>query len=107
MIKGVNKQIIDVMQTGSQYFERALLFVRPEFSGRDLNQLKQEADRMISSLGQPPSFDTKTSPQLVSAKTTNLTLRKRARKAKIVRVILAVFLLMVCAAAIVWLRQIN
>ena len=29
MIKGVNRQIIEVMDTGNQYFERALLVVRP------------------------------------------------------------------------------
>ena len=29
MIKGVNRQIIEVLDTGNEYFERALLVVRP------------------------------------------------------------------------------
>lgn len=32
MIKGVNRQIIEVMDTGNQYFERALLVVRPGYT---------------------------------------------------------------------------
>lgn len=32
MIKGVNRQIIEVMDTGNPYFERALLVVRPGYT---------------------------------------------------------------------------
>ena len=32
MIKGINRQIIEINQTGSLYYEKALLIVKPEFS---------------------------------------------------------------------------
>lgn len=35
MIKGVNRQIIEVMDTGNPYFERALLVVRPAIPTRN------------------------------------------------------------------------
>ena len=47
MIRGVNKQIIEVSETGSRYFERALLFVRPEFMAADHDRLLTEAKRYI------------------------------------------------------------
>ena len=56
MIRGVNKQIIEVSETNSRYFERALLFVRPEFIAADHDRLCAEAKRYISAMGQPPSI---------------------------------------------------
>ena len=56
MIRGVNKQIIEVGETGSRYFERALLFVRPEFMAADHEKLCAEAKRYIGSVGQPPNI---------------------------------------------------
>ena len=32
MIKGINRQVIEIMDTGNLYYERALLVVRPEFA---------------------------------------------------------------------------
>ncbi|MDR1891717.1 MAG: hypothetical protein LBQ48_01710 [Oscillospiraceae bacterium] len=55
MIRGVNKQIIEVAETNSRYFERALLFVRPEFASSDSDRLYSEAKRYLSAAGQPPS----------------------------------------------------
>lgn len=55
MIKGINRRIIDVSDPDGKYFERALLFVRPEAA--DLNRpeggtaekkLSAEADRILS-----------------------------------------------------------
>ena len=47
VIKGVNKQIIEVHDTGSSCFEKAILFIRPEFSGANDKFLKTEAHRVI------------------------------------------------------------
>ena len=35
MIRGINRQIIDVQDTGSTYYERAYLVVKPEFAAQN------------------------------------------------------------------------
>lgn len=45
MIKGVNRQIIEVSDTGSAYFERALLIVRANCADADTAMLHDEAGR--------------------------------------------------------------
>lgn len=55
MLRGVNKQIIEVRDTGSRYFERALLFVRPEFSEMRPGQLELEANKYLAAVGRPPA----------------------------------------------------
>ena len=47
MVKGVNKQVIEVLETGSKYFERALLIVNPKNS-TDQSLIYHEAARMFS-----------------------------------------------------------
>ncbi len=47
MIKGVNRQIIEVIDTGNEYFERALLVVRPRFSDVEPGRLHEEAQRVV------------------------------------------------------------
>lgn len=47
MIKGVNRQIIEVIDTGNEYFERALLVVRPRFSDVEPGRLHEEARRVV------------------------------------------------------------
>ncbi len=50
MVKGVNKTIIEVNQTGSRYFERVLLFVSPAYGQADSGRLAAEADRLLRQL---------------------------------------------------------
>ena len=47
MIRGINRQIIEVCDTGNQYFERALLFVKPEYAGVDHRMLKAQAQNLV------------------------------------------------------------
>ncbi len=54
MIKGINRQIIEIGETGNLYFERALLFVRPQLDDIDEHRLKAEAKQMINNLSKPP-----------------------------------------------------
>lgn len=51
MIKGVNRQIIEVMDTGNEYFERALLVVRPACVDADAVLLREEAQRVLRTAG--------------------------------------------------------
>ena len=37
MIKGINKQVLEVLEPSNDYFEKALFFVKPEYSGYSEN----------------------------------------------------------------------
>lgn len=56
MIKGVNRQIIEVTETGSIYYERALLVVRPEYASAQRALLEREARRMLKAVSAPSSI---------------------------------------------------
>lgn len=43
MVKGVNRQVLEIHETGCDYFEKALFFVRPEFSQESDSKLKSKA----------------------------------------------------------------
>lgn len=47
MLKGINRQIIEVTHTNSPYFERALLFVRPSCGETDADELDRQARRLV------------------------------------------------------------
>ncbi|MBQ5900322.1 MAG: hypothetical protein IIW86_00525, partial [Clostridia bacterium] len=40
MVKGVNKTVIEINETGSKYFERVVFFVSPEYSFMSQNKLE-------------------------------------------------------------------
>lgn len=49
MIKGVNRQIVEVNQTECDYFERIIFIVRPEYKAASSSVLKNEADKLSKS----------------------------------------------------------
>ena len=51
MIKGVNKQVVDVTEPDSAYFERVLFFVKPEFSGLGEGALRRKATLLLRDTG--------------------------------------------------------
>jgi hypothetical protein len=55
MIKGINKQIIEIRCTNDEYFDKVLLFVRADKAGMPYNVLQKGADnlcgRMIPAYG--------------------------------------------------------
>ncbi len=51
MIKGVNHQMIEVTQTGSPFFERALLVLRADCTDTSPTRLEEEARRMLRTTG--------------------------------------------------------
>ncbi len=54
MVKGVNRQVLEIHETGCEYFEKALFFVRPEFSSESECKLNGKALNSIhSSTGIP------------------------------------------------------
>ena len=61
MLKGVNRQVVEVSQPESAYFERVLFFVKPEFYGLGEAKLKSKADLLLRDSSQPPEIRTKKS----------------------------------------------
>ena len=55
MIKGVNKQIFEVSETGSGYFEKVLLVVSRDGSRVNPSILSREAERVVSAFELPKS----------------------------------------------------
>ena len=49
MVKGINRQVLELSDTGSRYFEKALFFVKPEFSRESEAVLRKSALRAIDS----------------------------------------------------------
>ncbi len=47
MIKGVNRQMIEILDTGSPYFERALLVVQAGIDTADSGALQKAAREML------------------------------------------------------------
>jgi len=49
-MKGVNKNVIEITDTGSDCFERAILFVRADKAGGDTEALRTRARQYIAGL---------------------------------------------------------
>lgn len=56
MVKGVNKQIIEVVDTGNRYIKKAILFVSPDKAEYDPEFLIHQAKRYLEQTekGKPP-----------------------------------------------------
>lgn len=55
MIKGVNRQVLEVASPESPYFERVLFFVKPEYANVGENRLRAEANRLSQTKSAPPA----------------------------------------------------
>ena len=55
LIKGVNRQVVEITQTQCEYFERVLFFVKPEFSAVSEGDLRERAGIIAQSAGVPPA----------------------------------------------------
>ncbi len=53
MIKGVNRQVVEITQTDCEYFERILYFVKPEYASVSEGKLRERAG-LMSAAGSPP-----------------------------------------------------
>lgn len=68
MIRGVNKNVIEISETGNDCFERAILFVRPESGHSDSEQLRRRAGEFLSGLRLRPRFYSRGKFWLAAAK---------------------------------------
>ncbi len=49
MVKGVNKTIIEINNTGSKYFDRVVLFINPAYASYPAGMLEARAAEIIRS----------------------------------------------------------
>ncbi len=54
MIKGVSRQIVDIPQPESAFFERAIFFVKPEYASFNESKLRARANEMVKDAADPP-----------------------------------------------------
>ncbi len=54
MIKGVNRQVVEVRETGCDYFERIIFFVKPEYAGISEGKVRERASLIAGATPVPP-----------------------------------------------------
>jgi hypothetical protein len=54
MLRGINRSIIEINETENQYFERVLIFVRPEFGSFPESYLQKEAAKLVGGMSTRP-----------------------------------------------------
>lgn len=59
MIKGVNRQVVEVRETGCDYFERIIFFVRPEYTSLSEGKIRERASLIAGGTTLPPPTKTK------------------------------------------------
>lgn len=67
MLKGVNKQILEITNTDSPYFEKIIFFVRSSSSDTEERKLRAEAEKISASTAVKPPKSRKTKRQIISA----------------------------------------
>lgn len=53
MIKGINHSVIEVNETGNEYYERAILIIKPEYASAQRAVLEDEAKKLLRELDVP------------------------------------------------------
>lgn len=56
MIRGVNKNVIEISDTGNDCFERAILFVRPESIDKGNDHIRKRASDYLAGVKLRPWF---------------------------------------------------
>ncbi len=55
MIKGINRQVIEINETDGEYFEKVMFFVKPECVNISEGRLRERANAIAESGGRPPA----------------------------------------------------
>ena len=53
MVKGINRQVLEIIEPDCAYFEKALFFVKPEYSKESDSKLRNQALKSIKSSSAP------------------------------------------------------
>ena len=59
MMKGVNRQVVEVRETGCDYFERIIFFVKPEYASLSEGKIRERASLIAGETPLPPPTKTK------------------------------------------------
>ena len=59
MIKGVNRQVVEVQETGCDYFEKIIFFVKPEYASLSEGKIRERASLIAGDTPLPPPTKTK------------------------------------------------
>lgn len=59
MIKGVNRQVVEVRETGCDYFERIIFFIKPEYASLSEGKIRERASLIAGGTALPPPTKTK------------------------------------------------
>lgn len=54
MIKGINRQVVEVSETGCEYFEKIMFFVKPEYISLSESKIKECAGKIAAATSAPP-----------------------------------------------------
>ncbi len=54
MIKGINRQVVEVKDTGNECFEKILFFVKPEYAGLSEGKIRERAGLAAKGAVAPP-----------------------------------------------------
>lgn len=68
MIKGVNKKVLEINNPQSLYFEKAVLYLKPNMTNIPYKLMKHEAQELIRSLSpKPPKYAVFLKASLITA----------------------------------------
>lgn len=59
MIKGVNRQVVEVRETDCDYFERIIFFIKPEYASLSEGKIRERASLIAGATTLPPPTKTK------------------------------------------------
>ena len=62
MIRGINRSIIEIGDTENEYYERAILVVRPEYASAERAVLEDEARKLLRRMDAPSVFRSRRRP---------------------------------------------
>lgn len=54
MIKGVNHRVVEVSDTGSEYFEKIMFFVSPDYASLSESKIREKAGTIAKGASAPP-----------------------------------------------------
>lgn len=54
MLRGINRQVLEITETNNIYYEKALLVIRPEYTSAQRSVLEKEARHLLKKM-KPPS----------------------------------------------------
>lgn len=54
MIKGINRQVVEVKDTGNECFEKILFFIKPEYAGLSEGKIRERAGLVANGAATPP-----------------------------------------------------